>query len=143
MRVPGACVACAAREEQLNKTHRAAISPKARYVRSACCIPRLSKAGMPSRSDGWGGLFKGEQYRLIRSAARPSIRWLCDFEQTTPGASRPPLLTKEGNGDEPHLPISDGICLGPSHLLIAAKHRMVPPAEYLKNPQTRCAHLPE
>jgi hypothetical protein len=23
-------------------------------------IPRLSKAGMPSRSEGWGGLFKGE-----------------------------------------------------------------------------------
>jgi hypothetical protein len=23
-------------------------------------IPRLSKAGMPSRSDGWGGLFKDE-----------------------------------------------------------------------------------
>ena len=39
-------------------------------------IPRLSKAGMPSRSEGWGGakrepdrakhkqLFKDEQYRL-------------------------------------------------------------------------------
>jgi hypothetical protein len=23
-------------------------------------IPRLSKAGMPSRSEGWGGLFKEE-----------------------------------------------------------------------------------
>jgi hypothetical protein len=23
-------------------------------------IPRLSKAGMPSRSEGWGGLFKDE-----------------------------------------------------------------------------------
>ena len=23
-------------------------------------IPRLSKAGMPSRSEGWGGLFKAE-----------------------------------------------------------------------------------
>jgi len=33
-------------------------------------IPRLSKAGMPSRSEGWGGLFKGEQYRLIWSASR-------------------------------------------------------------------------
>jgi hypothetical protein len=33
-------------------------------------IPRLSKAGMPSRSEGWGGLFKDEQYRLIRSASR-------------------------------------------------------------------------
>jgi len=32
-------------------------------------IPRLSKAGMPSRSEGWGGLFKDEQYRLIRHEA--------------------------------------------------------------------------
>jgi hypothetical protein len=73
-------------------------------------IPRLSKAGMPSRSEGWGGaerepdrakhqrLFKDEQYRLIRIASRAFIRWLRIFEQTTPGASRPPLLTKEGNG---------------------------------------------
>ena len=29
-------------------------------------IPRLSKAGMPSRSEDWGGLFKVEQYRLIK-----------------------------------------------------------------------------
>jgi hypothetical protein len=29
-------------------------------------IPRLSKAGMPSHSEGWGGLFKVEQYRLIK-----------------------------------------------------------------------------
>src|SRR5215831_17830396 len=29
-------------------------------------IPRLSKAGMPARSEGWGGLFKDEQYRLIK-----------------------------------------------------------------------------
>jgi hypothetical protein len=60
-------------------------------------IPRLSKAGMPSRSEGRGGLFKVEQYRLIRSASRGSVRFLRNFEQTTPGASRPPLLTKEGN----------------------------------------------
>ena len=33
-------------------------------------IPRLSQAGMPSRSEGWGGLFKDEQYRLMRSASR-------------------------------------------------------------------------
>ena len=44
-------------------------------------IPRLSKAGMPSRSEGWGGLFKDEQYRLIRSASRAFVRWLRDFEQ--------------------------------------------------------------
>ena len=47
-------------------------------------IPRLSKAGMPSHSEGWGGLFKDEQYRLIRSASRVSIGMLRDFEQTTP-----------------------------------------------------------
>jgi hypothetical protein len=47
-------------------------------------IPRLSKAGMPSRSEGWGGLFKDEQYRLIRSALRAFIRSLRSFEQTTP-----------------------------------------------------------
>jgi hypothetical protein len=39
---------------------------------------------MPSRSEGWGGLFKDEQYRLIRSASRASIRSLRGFEQTTP-----------------------------------------------------------
>jgi hypothetical protein len=55
-----------------------------------CCsndvktIPRLSKAGMPSRSESWGGLVKGEQYRLIRSASRVFIRSLRSFEQTTP-----------------------------------------------------------
>src|ERR1700757_306281 len=52
---------------------------------------------MPSRSEGWGGLFKDEQYRLIRSASRAFIRLLRDFEQTTPAAARLPLLTKEGN----------------------------------------------
>jgi hypothetical protein len=61
-------------------------------------IPRLSKAGMPPHSEGWGGLFKDEQYQLMRSASRSFIRSLRIFEQTTPGASRPPLLTKEGNG---------------------------------------------
>ena len=30
---------------------------------------------MPSRSEGWGGLFKDEQYRLIRSASQKSIRY--------------------------------------------------------------------
>jgi hypothetical protein len=67
-------------------------------VQSTLPIPRLSKAGMPSRNEGWGGLFKDEQYQLIRSASRAFIRSLRIFEQTTPGASRPPLLTKEGNG---------------------------------------------
>jgi hypothetical protein len=42
-------------------------------------IPRLSKAGMPSRSEGWGGLFKDES---------------TDY-QTTP-ALRAPRLTKAG-----------------------------------------------
>jgi hypothetical protein len=39
--------------------------------RSVAATPRLSQAGMPSQSEGWGGLFKDEQYRLIRSASRP------------------------------------------------------------------------
>ena len=39
---------------------------------------------MPSRSEGWGGPFKDEQYRLIRSASRASLGWLRIFEQTTP-----------------------------------------------------------
>jgi hypothetical protein len=51
-------------------------------------IPRLSQAGMPSRSEGWGGLFKDEQYRLIRSASRKSIRSLRVFEQTAPPSLR-------------------------------------------------------
>jgi hypothetical protein len=59
-------------------------------------IPRLSKAGMPSRSEGWGGLFKDEQYRLIRSASRTSIRWLRNFEQTTPPLRGIPSLLRRG-----------------------------------------------
>jgi hypothetical protein len=81
----------------LNRRNRRSHRPE---VSKITAIPSLSKAGMPSRSEGWGGLFKDEQYRLIRSASRASIRWLRDFAQTTPGASRPPLLTKEGNGAE-------------------------------------------
>jgi hypothetical protein len=50
---------------------------------------------MPSHSEGWGGLFKDEQYRLIRSASRTSIRWLRVLEQTTP-ALRATLLAKAG-----------------------------------------------
>jgi hypothetical protein len=61
-------------------------------------IPRLSKAGMPSRSEGWGGLFKDEQYRLIRSASRLSIRWLRVFEQTTPALRAFPSLLRRGIG---------------------------------------------
>ena len=59
-------------------------------------IPRLSKAGMPSRSEGWGGLFKDEQYRLIRSASRASIRLLRVFEQTTPALRAFPSLLRRG-----------------------------------------------
>src|SRR5262249_47993832 len=51
---------------------------------------------MPSRSEGWGGLFKDEQYRLIRSASRASIRWLRDFEQTTPALRAFPSLLRRG-----------------------------------------------
>jgi hypothetical protein len=53
---------------------------------------------MPSRSEGWGGLFKDEQYRLIRSASRTSIRWLRDFEQTTPALRACPSLLRRGMG---------------------------------------------
>jgi hypothetical protein len=64
-------------------------------------IPRLSKAGTPSHSEGWGGLFKDEQYRLIRSASRASIsrasiRWLRVFEQTTPALRAYPSLLRRG-----------------------------------------------
>src|SRR5215470_7002510 len=51
---------------------------------------------MPSRSEGWGGLFKDEQYRLIRSASRPSIRLLRRFEQTTPPLRGCPSLLRRG-----------------------------------------------
>jgi hypothetical protein len=51
---------------------------------------------MPSRSEGWGGLFKDEQYRLIRSASRASIRWLRLFEQTTPALRACPSLLRRG-----------------------------------------------
>ena len=51
---------------------------------------------MPSRSEGWGGLFKDEQYRLIRSASRPSIRSLRVFEQTTPPLRGCPSLLRRG-----------------------------------------------
>ena len=59
---------------------------------------------MPSRSEGWGGLFKvprsvlmnfREAHRLIRSASRKSIRSLRVFEQTAPPSLRegtPPNL---------------------------------------------------
>src|SRR5262249_2212864 len=53
---------------------------------------------MPSRSEGWGGLFKDEQYRLIRSASRASIRWLRDLEQTTPALRACPSLLRRGIG---------------------------------------------
>ena len=51
---------------------------------------------MPSRSEGWGGLFKDEAHRLIRSASRASIRWLRDFEQTTPALRACPSLLRRG-----------------------------------------------
>jgi hypothetical protein len=65
-------------------------------VSKITAVPRLSKAGMPSRSEGWGGLFKDEQYRLIRSASRASIRLLRDFEQTTPALRAFPSLLSRG-----------------------------------------------
>jgi hypothetical protein len=49
-----------------------------------------------------GGLFKDEQYRLIRSASRISVRSAlrADFEQTAPAltARGHPRLTQAGNG---------------------------------------------
>jgi hypothetical protein len=51
---------------------------------------------MPSRSKGRGGLFKDEQYRLIRSASRASTRMLRDFEQTTPPLRGFPSLLRRG-----------------------------------------------
>jgi hypothetical protein len=50
---------------------------------------------MPSRSESWSGLFKDEQYRLIRSS-RTSIRWLRVFEQTTPPLRGFPSLLRRG-----------------------------------------------
>ena len=48
-------------------------------------IPRLSKAGMPSRSEGWGGLFKDPRSGSVfnRCASRIFIRSAlrADFEQ--------------------------------------------------------------
>jgi hypothetical protein len=49
---------------------------------------------MPSRSEGWGGLFNGEQYRLITNASWTFIRTLRDFEQTTPARACPSLLRR-------------------------------------------------
>src|SRR5215831_19236273 len=57
---------------------------------------------MLSRSEGWGGLFKDEQYRLTRCASRISVRSAlrAGFEQTAPSApsAQPPRLTQAGNG---------------------------------------------
>ena len=55
---------------------------------------------MPSRSEGWGGLFKDDQYRLIKvrfaNIARSALR--TGFEQTAPPSLRegtPPNLGGE------------------------------------------------
>jgi hypothetical protein len=50
---------------------------------------------MLSRSEGWGGLFKDEQYRLDKEHFASIIRWLRVLEQTTPALRATPL-TKEG-----------------------------------------------
>src|SRR5262249_44304552 len=75
---------------QLDRTHVARLCFLERD------ISRLSKAGMPSCSEGRGGLFKDEQYRLIRSASRISIRWLGVFEETTPALRAFPSLLRRG-----------------------------------------------
>jgi hypothetical protein len=54
---------------------------------------------MSSRSEGWGGLFKDEQYRLITIASRASIRsryaeLLTDHPVCAFGADNPSLLRR-------------------------------------------------
>ena len=59
--------------------------------RNGVPIPRLSQAGMPSRSEGWGGLFRDEQYLINRYCStlnRPPR--LC--------FAKAPRLTQAGNG---------------------------------------------
>jgi hypothetical protein len=61
---------------------------------------------MPSRSEGWRGLFKvraerapyrsREAHRFIRSASRPSVRTRRDVEQTTPPLRGFPSLLRRG-----------------------------------------------
>jgi len=91
-------------------------------------IPRLSQAGMPSRSEGWGGLFKDEQYRLNQTAGgepRPVRVWMiltvvinryCSSLNRPPRLrfAKAPRLAQAGNG-EPHLlpSISHQMPLGP------------------------------
>src|SRR5262249_42365445 len=75
-------------------------------------IPRLSQAGMPSRSEGWGGLFKDEQYRLNQTAGGetwPGGVWMiltgginryCSSLKRPPRlrCAKAPRLTQAGNG---------------------------------------------
>src|SRR5689334_12177200 len=66
-------------------------------------INGASKAGMPSRSEGWGGLFNDEQYRLIKERFAGICRVAAHLSTDHPGASRLPLLAKEGNRAIPNL----------------------------------------
>ena len=59
---------------------------------------------MPSHSEGWGGLFNDEQYRLIRSFAG-IIRSLRVFEQTTPPLRGCPSLLRRGLAILPSAPL--------------------------------------
>jgi hypothetical protein len=44
----------------MSKLTPARARAKSRTVEDSQAIPRLSKAGMPSHSEGWGGLFKDD-----------------------------------------------------------------------------------
>src|SRR6476646_4526349 len=74
--------------------------PVPALVRRGC--PRAARAGAARSVSPIGrnikGLFKDEQYRLIRSASRASIRWLRVFEQTTPALRACPSLLRRGMG---------------------------------------------
>jgi hypothetical protein len=64
--VASAIPSSAADEEAVAQTQSQATFPSSsRLPKITLPIPRLSQAGMLSRSESWGGLFKDEQYRLI------------------------------------------------------------------------------
>jgi hypothetical protein len=48
------------RNDEVNFLRNVCLGAAFHNFRHAFVIPRLSKAGMPSRSEGWGGLFKDE-----------------------------------------------------------------------------------
>ena len=83
-----------------------------KYRRTNEIVNRNAAAGMPSRSEGRGGLFKvprsgflmnfREAHRSIMSASRKSIRYAlrAAFEQTVPPSPKAPRLTQAGTGPQ-------------------------------------------